>query len=81
MPPPSAGGLMMLETLHMHRKADLAAPRLRRAAPTIHLLAETFRGAVADRLRTIGDPAFVKVDVDALASPARMAGAAREDLA
>ncbi len=72
MPPPSAGGLLMLETLHMHRKADLAGLGYATGAYH-HLLAETFRGAIADRLHTVGDPAFVKVDVDALASPARMA--------
>ncbi len=72
MPPPSAGGLLMLETLLMHRKADLAGLGYATGAYH-HLLAETFRGAIADRLHTIGDPAFVKVDIDALASPARMA--------
>jgi gamma-glutamyltranspeptidase/glutathione hydrolase len=72
MPPPSAGGLLMLETLHMHRKADLAGLGYATGAYH-HLLAETFRGAIADRLHTVGDPAFVKVDVDALASSARMA--------
>lgn len=72
MPPPSAGGLLMLETLHMHRKADLASLGYASGAYH-HLLAETFRGAIADRLHAIGDPAFVRVDIDALASPARMA--------
>jgi gamma-glutamyltranspeptidase/glutathione hydrolase len=71
MPPESAGGLMMLETLRMHTKAALA----NLGAGTgsyLHLLAETFRGALADRVRAIGDPAFVKVDVEALASTSRM---------
>lgn len=71
MPPPSAGGLMMLETLHMHSKADLTAQGLGTGAYA-HLLAETFRGAVADRIRKLGDPGFIKVDVDGLTSPARM---------
>ncbi len=71
MPPPSAGGLLMLETLHMHDKATLTKLGYGSAEYT-HLLAETFRGAIADRVRTLGDPAFVKVDVDALAAPARM---------
>jgi gamma-glutamyltranspeptidase/glutathione hydrolase len=72
MPPPSGGGLLMLETLHMHTKADLAGLGYATGAYH-HLLAETFRGAIADRLHTVGDPAFARVDVDALASPARMA--------
>lgn len=71
MPPPSAGGLMMLETLSMHKKAELAALGYGTGAYD-HLLAETFRGAIADRVRTVGDPAFTKVDVAALASPERM---------
>lgn len=71
MPPPSAGGLMMLETLAMHSKADLSALKHGSGA-YLHMLAETFRGAIADRVRLLGDPAFVKVDVDALASAARM---------
>ena len=72
MPPPSAGGLTVLETLHMHRKADLAALGYGSGA-YLHLLAETFRGAVADRVKWIGDPAFYKADVEALASAPRMA--------
>ena len=71
MPPPSAGGLMMLETLHMHSKEELISHGYQTGA-YFHLLAETFRGAIADRVRAVGDPAFVKVDVGALASAARM---------
>jgi len=71
MPPPSAGGVMMLETLHMHAKADLAALG-HNTGPYVHLLAETLRGAVADRVRAIGDPDIVKVDVEALVAPERM---------
>jgi gamma-glutamyltranspeptidase/glutathione hydrolase len=71
MPPPSAGGLMMLETLHMHSKADLVALGHNTGAYA-HLLAETFRGAVSDRVRAVGDPAFVKVDVAGLVARERM---------
>jgi gamma-glutamyltranspeptidase/glutathione hydrolase len=71
MPPPSAGGFMMLQTLHMHSRADLKALGYGTGAYT-HLLAETFRGAIADRLRSIGDPAFVKMDIPALVSRERM---------
>jgi gamma-glutamyltranspeptidase/glutathione hydrolase len=71
MPPPSAGGLMILETLAMHSKNDLNALGYGTGA-YLHMLAETFRGAIADRMRAIGDPAFVKSDPAALASPERM---------
>jgi gamma-glutamyltranspeptidase / glutathione hydrolase len=55
----------------MHSKADLVALGHNTGAYA-HLLAETFRGAVSDRVRAIGDPAFVKVDVEGLVDPARM---------
>ncbi len=70
-PPPSAGGLMVAETLTMHGQDELTATGYGSGA-YLHLLAETFRGAVADRIRAIGDPAFIKADVAALTSPARM---------
>lgn len=72
MPPPSAGGVMMLEALHMHAKADLT-PLGHNTGAYAHLMAETFRGAISDRVRVIGDPDFVKnMDVEALVAPARM---------
>ena len=72
MPPPSAGGLTVLETLHMHKKSDLAALGHNSGA-YLHLLAETFRGAVADRIRWVGDPAFHRVDVATITARSRMA--------
>jgi gamma-glutamyltranspeptidase / glutathione hydrolase len=71
MPPPSAGGVMLLETLHMHSRADLARLGYGTGA-YFHVLAETFRGAIADRVRTIGDPAYAKLDPSTLTDPARM---------
>jgi len=71
MPPEAAGGVLMLETLHMHDKAELEALGSG-SGSYLHVLAETFRGAVSDRVRAIGDPAFVKVDAEALVAPARM---------
>jgi len=71
MPPPSAGGMMLLEALHMHSKADLTALGYGTGA-YMHLVAETMRGAVADRVHHLGDPAFVKADVAKLVDPARM---------
>lgn len=72
MPPPSAGGLLVAEVLSLFQPGELTAlddaPGKR-----IHLLAEAMRGAVADRARFVGDPAFVNVDVPRLLAPARMA--------
>ena len=71
MPPPSGGGLMVAETLAMHSKADLESHKWGTGA-YYHLLAETFKGALADRVRSVGDPAFAKVDIPKLVDPARM---------
>jgi len=72
MPPPSAGGLLLVETLSLFQPAELLALN---DAPgkRLHLLAEAMRGASADRARFVGDPAFVNVDVAKLLSPARLA--------
>jgi gamma-glutamyltranspeptidase/glutathione hydrolase len=72
MPPPSAGGLLLAETLTLFQPAELLAMN---DAPSkrIHLLAEAMRGASADRARFVGDPAFASVDVGQLLAPERMA--------
>lgn len=72
MPPPSAGGLLLAETLLLFEPSELTA--LNDApAKRVHLLAEAMRGAAADRARFVGDPAFVPVNVGKLLSPARLA--------
>jgi len=71
MPPPSAGGLLLAETLGMFSKADLEPLELG-SGTYDHLLAETFRGAIVDRMRAIGDPAFVNNDISALMERMRL---------
>lgn len=71
MPPPSAGGLMLAETLNMHSKADLVQLGYGSGA-YVHVLAETMRGANSDRVHEVGDPAFINTDIPALISPKRM---------
>jgi len=72
MPLPSAGGLMLAETLGMYSKAELQ--RLGQGTGAYqHLLAEAMRGAVSDRLRFLGDPDFEKANVATLLEPARLA--------
>jgi len=77
MPPPSAGGAMLAETLRAHvllsgkGKGLDAAPF--GSAETTHTLAELMRGALDDRARFIGDPDATPVDVDALLADARLA--------
>lgn len=70
-PPPSAGGVAIAQALAMHDKASLVALGYQSGA-YLHLMAETARASYADRLRRIGDPAFVKMDVAGLVSGERM---------
>lgn len=67
MPPPSAGGLMLAQTLRMHDKQTLRQLG-QGSADFVHLLAETFRGSIADRVRAVGDPADTVVPVDEMLS-------------
>jgi gamma-glutamyltranspeptidase/glutathione hydrolase len=55
MPPPSSGGVALVEMLNILEGYDLAASGLR-SAQTVHLIAEAMRRAFADRARYLGDP-------------------------
>lgn len=59
-PPPSSGGICLLEELNMLEAFDLNA-RDRWSPATLHLLAEVMRRANYDRARYLGDTAFVQV--------------------
>ncbi len=76
MPLPSAGGLMLAETLSLFSKAELQRLALNSGAYQ-HTLAEAMRGALADRLRFLGDPDFEHADVAALLDPKRLAARKR----
>jgi gamma-glutamyltranspeptidase/glutathione hydrolase len=71
MPPPSAGGLLLAETLGLFGKGELERLGLGTGAYD-HMLAEAFRGAIADRMRWVGDPMDVSVDVPALLAQSRL---------
>lgn len=58
-PPPSSGGVALIEMLNLLEPHDLAAMG-QGSMPTAHLLAEVMRRAFADRARWLGDPEFVK---------------------
>jgi gamma-glutamyltranspeptidase/glutathione hydrolase len=81
MPPPSSGGVALVETLGIldarwPTLADL--PKEGAASPAyLHTLAEAFKHAFADRARYLGDPDFVSVDVPKLTSAAYAAGLAK----
>ncbi|MFN6193187.1 MAG: gamma-glutamyltransferase [Planctomycetota bacterium] len=69
MPPPSSGGVCMLQMLAMLEGHDLKAMGYGSSA-SIHLLAEVMRRAYADRSRWLGDPDFYAVPQDGLLAAA-----------
>lgn len=62
MPPPSAGGIALLQMLGATEGVS-----------DVHCAVEAAKHAMADRAAYGGDPAFVPVDVAGLVSPARIA--------
>ena len=68
MPPPTSGGVAVLQILKLLEPFDLAA--LAPASPdAIHLVAEAGRLAFADRNRFLADSDFVAVPLEALLDP------------
>src|ERR1700746_210427 len=61
-PPPSSGGIALLEILNILEGYDLAQTG-NRSAQAIHLTAEAFRRAFYDRAEFLGDPDFSKIPV------------------
>ena len=61
-PPPTSGGVMMLEALNILEPVPLRAMG-NRSADSIHWTVEAFRRAYMDRAEFMGDPDFVKVPV------------------
>ena len=57
MPPPSSGGVGLVQMLNVLEPFDLAA-RGAGSAGAVHVLAEAMRRAYADRARHLGDPDF-----------------------
>ncbi|MDB5441925.1 MAG: gamma-glutamyltranspeptidase [Phenylobacterium sp.] len=78
-PPPSSGGIALLQMLTMKsdaaalfRGVDLNTPQY------LHLVSEIEKRVFADRAEYLGDPDFVQVPVAALTDPAYIARRARE---
>lgn len=65
MPPPSSGGIMLLQMLHGMETEDLGALGWQSAA-TVHRMVEVERRAYADRAVYYGDPAFTIIPVEGL---------------
>ncbi len=69
MPPPSSGGVLVVQMLNMLEPLDLQQSGFGGAA-TIHAMVEAQRRAYADRAEHLGDPDFYPVPVDTLISKA-----------
>ena len=68
-PPPSSGGLHIIQILNILEPLDLKAMGHNSAA-YLHYLIESMKRAYADRSRFLGDPDFVEVPVAALTDKA-----------
>ncbi|MBI5770100.1 MAG: gamma-glutamyltransferase [Verrucomicrobia bacterium] len=73
MPPPSSGGIALLQMLTMLEPHDVAALGHSSAAK-YHLFTEVMRRAFRDRAEYLGDPDFVKVPVAGLLDRTYVAG-------
>jgi len=70
MPPPSSGGVVLVEMMNLMELADLKSIEFNSTA-YFHLLAEVMRRAYADRAEYLGDPDFnPDMPLDQLASKA-----------
>ncbi|MBZ5543534.1 MAG: gamma-glutamyltransferase [Acidobacteriia bacterium] len=65
VPPPSSGGIGLIEMLNVLELLDLGPPN---SYQSIHLVAETMRRAYADRAAYLGDADFASVPVGGLTS-------------
>jgi gamma-glutamyltranspeptidase/glutathione hydrolase len=69
MPPPTSGGVVMIEMLNILEAFDL--PKLGAlSAQALHYEIEAMRRGYLDRARFLGDPDFVKMPLDRLTSKA-----------
>ena len=69
-PPPSSGGVVLLEMLNILAGYNLR-PLGDRTAPEMHLIIEAFRRAYMDRANYLGDPDYVRIPIDQLTSKLR----------
>ena len=67
MPPPSSGGVALIQMLNTLENFDLKSQG-RYSAETLHLMIEATRRAFLDRARYLGDPDFTDIPVQRLTS-------------
>jgi len=68
MPPPSSGGIHIIQMLNIMADDDLKAMG-QGSADAFHLMTEAMKYAYADRSKYLGDPDFFDVPMDSLMSP------------
>ena len=69
-PPPSSGGIVLLEILNMLSNFDLHADGPDRSPAQVHLITECFRRAYMDRTDYLGDPDYTTIPVNQMIAPA-----------
>ena len=69
-PPPSSGGIVLLETLNILSGFNLAAQGPDRSPAQVHLITEAFRRAYMDRADYLGDPDYASMPLAQMASAA-----------
>jgi gamma-glutamyltranspeptidase / glutathione hydrolase len=67
MPPPSSGGVVLLETLNILEGFPMSDMK-QGSAPSLHVMIEAMKRAYADRARYLGDPDFISAPVATLMS-------------
>ena len=67
-PPPSSGGIAIIQWLKMYEMTEPKTKLVHNSAPYVHLLSEIGKRVFADRADFLGDPDFVKVPVKQLIS-------------
>jgi gamma-glutamyltranspeptidase/glutathione hydrolase len=65
-PPPSSGGVAIIEALNMLEKVAL---KNWADVTSVHIVAETMRRVFADRAAYLADPDYAKIPVDGLTAP------------
>jgi gamma-glutamyltranspeptidase/glutathione hydrolase len=76
-PPPSSGGIVLMEALNILEGYDLA--KFGRALEALHLTTEAYRRAFYDRAEFLGDPDFAQIPVAQLTDK-KYGAAWRKDL-
>jgi gamma-glutamyltranspeptidase/glutathione hydrolase len=67
-PPPSSGGIAMIETLNMLSRFNLPQMGADRSTAQVHYITEAFRRAYMDRADYLGDPDYASIPLKELAS-------------